>query len=419
MSALALIMHERGVSVLGSDRAYDRGQSSGKFETLKAQGIVMVAQDGSGLSSGAAEALVVSSAVEDSIPDVAAAKAAGVPIIKRAELLAALFNRSECGISIAGTSGKSTVTGMVAHVLTQLGQDPTVMNGAVIKTLGDNGGNNMRVGSGPFVTETDESDGTIALYEPDIAVVNNIAMDHMSIEELERLFGDFIARAKRAVVVNGDDPRLVRLAQRAAVPVLSYRLEDGADLKLQVPGAHNVSNALACLAVCEALGVDKGEAAEALESFTGIKRRMDVIGTRNDITVIDDFAHNPDKIAATLKTLRETPGRLLLMFQPHGFGPLRLMGREIVESFAKHMKDGDILFMPEAYYAGGTVDRSVTARDVVSWAEEQGMEAHWYAARKEIKDALLAHAQPGDRIIIMGARDDTLSDFAAEVLGAL
>ena len=411
MSALALICKQKGARVFGSDRAYDQGQSCEKFEALTAQGIELVPQDGSGVL-GNLDALIVSSAVEDSIPDVAAAKAQGVPIIKRAELLAGMFNASECGISVAGTSGKSTVTGMVAHVLMALDHDPTVMNGAVIKSLESN----MRVGAGPFVTETDESDGTIALYEPDIAVVNNIAIDHMSMGELEKLFGNFISRAKRAVVLNFDDQRLKMLAGRAQVPVISYQLADAPQMNLQVPGRHNVSNALACLAVCEALEIERGQAITALEGFTGIKRRMELVGEKNGITVLDDFAHNPDKIAATLSTLKETEGRIIVMFQPHGFGPLKLMGHEIAQSFADHMDEDDILIMPDPYYAGGTADRSVGGKDVIGWAEEQGVNAHWFETRSETQPLILEQAREGDRIVIMGARDDTLSDFAAEIL---
>lgn len=434
MSALALICALQGARVLGSDRAYDRGQSADKFQSLAAQGIELVAQDGSGVCE-ALDALVVSTAIEDSIPDIAAAKARGVQIITRAQLLAGMFNASECGISIAGTSGKSTVTGMVAHVLSALSIDPTVMNGAVIKSLGSN----MRVSTskrnGPFVTETDESDGSIALYNPSVGVLNNIAIDHMPMEELERLFGDFISRAKTAAVLNFDDLRVKALAVRAQVPVFSYTLADakdvvlrpdgahfsyeGHEIKLKVPGAHNISNALACLSVCRAMDIELRAACRALSGFTGIKRRMDMIGTKNDITVIDDFGHNPDKIAASLRTLKAFDGRLIIMFQPHGFGPLRLMGKDIAAVFTELLGDEDMLIMPDPYYAGGTADRSVTGKDVINWVTEKGGKAHWIEERSEMLAFITQQAGSGDCIVIMGARDDTLSDFAAQILAQL
>lgn len=144
------------------------------------------------------------------------------------------------------------------------------------------------------------------------------------------------------------------------------------NVRLHVPGDHNVSNALAALSIARALGIALDQAIPALETFTGIARRLAVTGERSGITVIDDFAHNPDKIAASLKTLKAFDGRLLVIFQPHGFGPLKLMGREIVESFAKYLKSSDQLLMPEVYYAGGTVDRSVAATHIIAWARRRG-----------------------------------------------
>lgn len=447
MAPLAAIVAERGGRVYGSDRAFDQGKSPEKFRALQDAGIWLFPQDGSGVDARA-DVLVVSSAIEESIPDVGAALSRGIPIQKRAELLAELFNESPCGISIAGTSGKSTVTGMVSVMLSAMDIDPTVMNGGVIVNFKDapEPGQiipSMRVGGGGvFVTETDESDGSIELYRPSVAVVNNVALDHKPVAELLGLFGDFIARAEKAVVLNFDDPHLRELAQKAKVPVYSYSLgvQEAAlrayDLEylpsgvrfrvererrsypvcLQVPGGHNVANALAALSVGLAMGLDLDKLIPALETFKGISRRLEVTGGRGGITVIDDFAHNPDKIAASLKTLKEFDGRLFVIFQPHGFGPLKLMGREIVESFARYLGAEDQLLMPEVYYAGGTADRSVTARHVIGWAQEAGVDAHCFDVRGDIIPYIKAHAKTGNRIVVMGARDDTLSDFACEIL---
>ncbi len=440
MSALAAIFVKKGHCVLGSDRSHDQGQSPQKFQALKDAGIELVPQDGSGITTGI-DALIVSGAVEQSVPDVAAAQEQGIPIRTRAELLAEIFNASEVGISIAGTSGKSTVTGMISTVLTESGFDPTVMNGGVIKNFGSN----MRVGKGDvFVTETDESDGSIALYNPSIAVLNNVALDHKSLEELEILFGDFVSRAGRAVVLNFDNPQVKELTDKAGALVFSYGIEDQNALlcarniclepcsvtfdvhesdteqthpvTLSQPGLHNVSNALACLCTCKAMGLELESAIAGLEKFTGIGRRLEFVGTKNNITVIDDFAHNPDKIEATLKTLKAFDGRLIIIFQPHGFGPLKLMGREIAESFGHHMGEYDVLLMTEPYYAGGTADKSVSAKDIVALVVAQGFEAMCFETRDEILPFVQANARPGDRIVIMGARDDTLSDFAREIL---
>jgi UDP-N-acetylmuramate--alanine ligase len=188
-------------------------------------------------------------------------------------------------------------------------------------------------------------------------------------------------------------------------------------VSLQAPGLHNVANALAALGAAQACGVELAEAAAALGDFAGIRRRFEVVGTAGGVTVIDDFAHNPDKIAATLDTLHAFPGRLLVMFQPHGYGPLRQMKDAFVEVFAGRLAADDVLLMPEPVYFGGTTDRSVTSRDITEALGGRNTTA--LADREACGERLVELAKPGDRIVIMGARDDTLSQFAAEVLSRL
>jgi UDP-N-acetylmuramate--alanine ligase len=161
------------------------------------------------------------------------------------------------------------------------------------------------------------------------------------------------------------------------------------------------------------------EAAEALGGFAGLRRRLERVGSANGVTVIDDFAHNPDKIAATLATLHAFPGRLLVLFQPHGYGPLRLMKDGFVEGFARNLRSQDVLVMPDPVYFGGTVERSVTSRDIVAGVRAAGREAYAFADRAACGDKLVALARPGDRIVVMGARDDTLSQFAGDLVARL
>ena len=263
--------------------------------------------------------------------------------------------------------------------------------------------------------------------------------------ELRDLFGGFVGRATTAVL-NLDNPETAALAQTLPagkaitfglgeekadlsahdlqpLPTgMRFRLIEGwseHDVVLNVPGAHNVANALAALGATRALGVPTAEAVKALETFAGIRRRMEVVGTVNDITVIDDFAHNPDKIAATLKTLHAFDGRLLILFQPHGFGPLKLMQREFIEGFAGLMRRDDVLLMPEPVYYGGTTDRSVGSEDIAAGVRAAGRQAQALATRADCGDRIIEIAQPGDRIVVMGARDDSLSTFAAELLARL
>jgi UDP-N-acetylmuramate--alanine ligase len=445
MLPLASIVRARGAEVAGSDRALDQGRTAAKFDYLRSLGIGLYPQDGSGLTS-AGQVLVASAAVEETVPDVQAARRLGLERITRAELLARLFNAAGTGIAVGGTSGKSTVTGMIGWILHRAGLEPTVMNGAVMKNFATPEApfaSALVGGDRFFVSEVDESDGSIALYRPRIAVLNNISLDHKSMEELRALFGDFLARAGTAVI-NRDDPESRALAGAGAVtfsladPEADYSAGEvveeptaiaftaserssgeTARIRLAVPGRHNVANALAALAAARAAGVPLAAAAEALSGFAGLRRRFDIVGTSGGVTVIDDFGHNPDKIAATLATCHAFPGRLLLFFQPHGYGPLRTMRRELVVAFAAGMDEQDVLILCDPAYFGGTVERTVTSADIVADVSGAGRLAEHIPDRAGAGRRLAALARPGDRILVMGARDDTLSQFAAEVLAAL
>jgi UDP-N-acetylmuramate--alanine ligase len=190
-------------------------------------------------------------------------------------------------------------------------------------------------------------------------------------------------------------------------------------VNLKVPGLHNVANALAALSAATACGVAFAAAAAHLGEFSGIRRRLEVVGTANEITVVDDFAHNPDKISATLETLHAFPGRLLVMFQPHGYGPIRFMRDALVSCFASGLRDEDVLVMPEPVYFGGTVDRSVGSSDIVREIQQCGRKALALPDRGTCGDILVKLARSGDRIVVMGARDDSLSQFAYELLRRL
>jgi UDP-N-acetylmuramate--alanine ligase len=449
MTPLALIIQAKGGRVEGSDRALDQGRNADRFDFLRARGVALHPQDGSGVRRSS-QILVTSAAVEETIPDVQAARRIGASVTTRARLLAELFNAAALGIGVAGTSGKSTTVGMIGWILHRAGNSPTIMNGADMKNFAAAGSPfaSARVGEGEaFVCEVDESDGSIAFFEPRIAVVNNISLDHKSLQELRSLFRGFVVKAE-TVVLNLDNAETAALlpdvrsgravtyslanAQAdllASSPVpspagiaFSVKARDTGEVvevNLKVPGLHNVANALAALCAARACGVALAEAAAHLGEFSGIRRRLDVVGTANGITVIDDFAHNPDKIAATLETMHAFPGRLLLMFQPHGYGPLRLMKDALVDCFADGLHGDDVLVMPEPVYFGGTVDRSVGSREIVEGIERRGRKAFALPDRGACGDSLVKLARRGDRILVMGARDDSLSLFAQELLQRL
>jgi len=450
MLPLAQIARGLGHPVSGSDRSRDQGRTPEKFAWMEANGFALFPQDGSGVTS-ADQVLVASAAIEDTVPEVARARELGCDRLSRAELLSQLLNAADFSVAVGGTSGKSTVTGMIAWILAEAGHDPTVMNGAVMKNFVSpaNPFASARIGgAGVFVAEVDESDGSIALYRPTVGVLLNVSLDHKSIEELRVLFGNFIGEAGTAVInvdsaeagyliphaarrvtfgirakgadisVEADSIDMSELGIRAAV--VDNRRREVFPLILPMPGLHNLSNALAAIAAASAAGIGVNHAVYALRRFKGLARRFDVIGTsRSGISVIDDFGHNPEKCAATLRTLKATPGRVIAFFQPHGYGPLRQMGEELARTFARELGPDDVTIICDPVYFGGTVDRSVGSERIGDLINAAGGKAEHIPAREDCGARIVALARPGDRIAVMGARDDTLTEFARSILARL
>ncbi|MXO73924.1 UDP-N-acetylmuramate--alanine ligase [Altererythrobacter aerius] len=450
MLPLAQIVRGLGGTVAGSDRSHDQGRTPEKFAWLAENGFDLFPQDGSGVTSPD-QIVVASAAVEDTVPEIAKARELGCERMSRAELNAALLNAAGTGIAIAGTSGKSTVTAMLGWILHCAGRAPTIMNGAVMKnfaTAADPFASAHVGGRDTYVSEVDESDGSIALYRPEVGVLLNVSLDHKSMAELRVLFADYLqASARRAV--NFDDPEaralagalggvtsfavdhtdadlfveagsIVETATSIAAQIVDRRDGSRHAIRVAMPGRHNLSNALAAIAGASAAGVRPEEAAAAMASFKGLARRFDIVGTTySGITVIDDFGHNPEKCAATLRTLRRHPGRVLAFFQPHGYGPLRQMGGELAETFARELGENDRTFICDPLYFGGTVERDGGAERIVRLIEQAGGRAEHVPTRDAVAERVAALARPGDRIVVMGARDDTLSAFASDLLARL
>ena len=450
MLPLAQIVHGLGGEVAGSDRSHDQGRTQEKFGWLERNGFGLFPQDGRGVTS-AEQIVVASAAVEDTVPEIVRARDLGCPRMTRAELNAALFNAADTSIAIAGTSGKSTVTAMLGWIMHEAGRDPTIMNGAVMKNFvsPDSPFASAHVGgSALYVSEVDESDGSIALYRPSVGVLLNVSLDHKSMEELRTLFDDYL-RASQACAVNWDEAEVRALAhdidglttfalgmpeadlsvepgsiidQPTAVAATVIDRRDGSaqPLRLAMPGRHNLSNALAAIAGASAAGVPVEDAVAALGTFAGLARRFEIVGTTaSGISVIDDFGHNPEKCAATLRTLKQHPGRVVAFFQPHGYGPLRQMGHELAETFARELGPEDVTILCDPVYFGGTADRSEGAERVVGLIEQAGGHAEYVPSREAVADRIAQLARPGDRIVVMGARDDTLTEFARELFARL
>ena len=435
MSALAQYVAQSGGRASGSDRSFDRGLYGSGRAQLERLGVALWPQDGSGVAGDCA-AVVYSTAVEATVADFAEGLRLGVPLIHRSELLAH-FVAARRTLAITGTSGKSTTVAMVFELLRGAGRDPSVITGGELWALQAQGlwGNAWAGTSDLLVIEADESDGSLVRYRPALGVVLNLQRDHKEMAEVADLFHTFQARTTESFLV-GEGPELAAFRTGATVfgfgPGAQVRAEDvvhgpqgstftvaGVAFTLPVPGRHNVENALAALAACRAVGVALADLVAPLANFQGVARRFQSLGSRRGVEVVDDFGHNPAKIAASLRTAHLRASRVLAVFQPHGFGPLRFLRADFVATFAAELGPQDRLWMLEAFYAGGTVTRDVSAADLVAELMAQGVQAVFAPDRDGLAQAVAAQAQAGDLILVMGARDPSLTAFAQAIRAAL
>lgn len=434
MSALAQYQVMRGGVASGSDRGFDRGERPESREQLERLGIRVTPQDGSGIEGAAA--LVVSTAVEAQVPDVAAARRLELPVVHRSEMLAHWVAHTR-SIAVSGTSGKSTVVAMVFEALRGAGRDPSVITGGDLVCLEDEGlwGNAWAGTSDLLVVEADESDGSLVRYRPAIGVALNLTRDHKTEAEVLGMFETLRGRTRERFVC-GEDHALATLqagalvfgtSERAHVRATSIVLHpdhstfevDGVPVRLPVPGRHNVDNALAAIAVGVALGVPVAELAAPLARFRGVGRRFQSLGSARGIEVIDDFAHNPAKIAAAIATAHQRAKRVLAVFQPHGYGPTRFLREDLVDTFCSQLRSGDRVWLLEVFYAGGSAVRDFSAADLVSDMADRGAAAEFAPSRAALLERLADAARPGDLVLVMGARDPSLTRFAGELLERL
>ncbi|MDR2901929.1 MAG: Mur ligase domain-containing protein [Lactobacillales bacterium] len=442
MSSIALYLSRAGHSVLGSDRAFDQDVKGYVRETLEKTDIKLFPQDGSGVTKEV-DVFVVSAAVEDSILDVKKAKELNIPILKRAEILAQILHDHK-GIAIAGTSGKTTVTAMVGHILYSQGLDPVMINGGIsINQYHNEPPSNMIFGKGDYcVIEADESDGSIELYSPQIGVVTSVSLDHKPVQEMMPLFEDFVNKCKIGAVLNLDcaESKKMKTTQKniltfslqdpkATFYAENIRYKDGKtyfdlkDMLVEIPliGKYNVKNALAAIGVCALAGIPAEKSVQSLVSFLGTKRRLETVGAVDGTVVIDDYAHNPEKIQGTLcaiKDLKED-GHMYFIYQPHGFAPLRLMKDELTAVLKKELDDQTTWIMTDVFYVGGTTNKNISPHQIVEDLKKDGKDAHFIPTRDAVIPFLVEHIQPGDKIVVMGARDNTLSYFAQDILEKL
>lgn len=433
MSALAQIHVMDGAPATGSDRDFDAGKGAGLRAKLSALGVELFPQDGSAITRGT-DLVVLSTAIEGSNPEIAAAKALGVPLMHRSEFLA----RHVAGmrtVAVTGTSGKSTVVAMIFEILEAAGRGPSVITGGALRALQERGltGNAWRGESDLLVIEADESDGSLVNYKPAVGVFLNLTKDHLEVSALREIFLKFRGNVA-AAIVNADDPALADMRATLtfgldAGEVRVTGLELGPDgstfrvkdvvFRLPAPGRHNVENASAAIAACVNEGVSLADCARGLESFKGVARRFQSLGSARGVEVVDDFAHNPAKISATLSAAHRRAKRILAVYQPHGFAPTRHLKNELIAAFAAGLRPDDRLWLPDIYYVGGTASKDISSRDVVDPLKAKGLNAVHVPERAAIAELIAAEAREGDVVLVMGARDPSLTDFARAVLAAL
>ncbi len=432
MSAIAQYLAGIGKNVSGSDRQFSHGNKTFRQKQLEKEGIKCFPQDTSGIT-GDIETVVISSAIEPSVPEYKLAIEKNIPVIMRSDLLAAI-SKTKKTIAVAGTSGKSTVTAMIYHIMNFAGKNPSLITGAGLTDISKTGKiGNAVAGKGDFlIIEADESDGSVIKYNPYIGIILNIDKDHKEIPELMQLFGVFADNSKN-LTVNNDTERTKKLSQKkknnfgfssdsgfrinnfkqAGFNIL-FRI-NGIDFKLSLIGRHNAENVAAAVAACSVAGINIETSADAMKSYRGIFRRHQIIEDKNGITLIDDYAHNPAKIAASVRACQFIGRKLTVWFQPHGFAPVKFLKNEYIKEISEALRDDDEIWMSEIYYAGGTVDRNISADDLVQGIRKNGKKAFFVKDRKFFPYKIKNELKYGDIILLTGARDPSLKDFAEYV----
>lgn len=440
MSAIAQYLSGIGKTVKGSDRLFQFTENDYIKSQLQTEKISCYQQDGSGIDEYT-EAVIISTAIEETNVEIQKARTLNIPVILRADLLAAIC-ASRRTIAIAGTSGKSTVTAMLFHILHECGVSPSLITGAGLASLQKGGkiGNAFVGQSDWLLIEADESDGTLVKYKPEIGLLLSIDKDHKEMEELYTIFQTFKENTLKHFVVNYGHPIARRYSNQITQDygegtrfageqfvqngfMIRFHVVDQIhgqevvnDVEIPTIGKHNMENALACIAVADLLGVKAPECAKALRTYGGIYRRHQMLGKHAGITVIDDYAHNPAKIAASIKACQPVASKLVAWFQPHGYGPTRFIRKELVQEIAESLRPQDEIWMSEIYYAGGTAIKDISANDIIEDLKALGVKAFFVEDRSTLFQQLIPTLSSNTVLLLMGARDPGLEKFSKQVM---
>lgn len=435
MSAIAQYLRGIGKNVSGSDRYFLPDTPNETKTKLEAEGIQCFLQDGSGITPET-DLVVVSTAIEDTVYEVQKAKELNINILKRSQVLA-LISESKKTIAVGGTSGKSTTSAMIFDILQFAGLEPSIISGAGLTSIIREGKiGNAKVGAGEWlVIEADESDGSIVQYHPEIGLLLNIDKDHQEIDELMQIFSTFRYNTKDIFISNQSNKLAAAISKNLKNDFstseeteagfisrnflqkgfeISFEVNN-TEVKLHTVGRHNMENALAAIAVVHHLGVSAEVAAQALLKYEGIYRRHQVIGEKNGVILIDDYAHNPAKCAASIAACQPVAPKVIAWFQPHGYKPTRFLRADFVKEIAAVLRPQDEIWMSEIFYAGGSAVKDISAADLIEDLCTLGRNAFFVEDRNQLVEALKPHFTGNDVLLLMGARDPGLEKFAGEV----
>ena len=433
VSAIACFMADKGNIVTGSDRSFDHNTKHLLYSVLKSKGIKIVSQDGTGIDESL-DFVVFSTAVEHDMPEFTKALSLELPIKTRPEYLAELSFEFRT-IAVAGTSGKSTASGMLAFLMKRLGMKPNFIGGGRVKQFKTENqpGNSLTDNSNLLVIEACESDSTITKYKPEHLILLNLQLDHHSTETTAELFKNIIDNTKELIIMNADDTNLNGITGRNTITFsidspskykashISYKpfstdfFLNGIQFTLPLPGRCNLYNALSCLAILSEMGIQLVNIARVLREFQGMERRFDIHLNNGKYLVIDDYAHNPHKISSLMQAMKNIRKGICYIFQPHGYGPTRMMKNEYVDSFAENLDDSDHLILLPIFYAGGSAQKDVSSQDLANGIKDKGKSVEVI----EKRDTVLKALSKWNSYVIFGARDETLSDFARMIAESL
>lgn len=431
MSALAQYLKGIGKEVSGSDRYFSADSMNDTKEKLEADSIRCFLQDGSGFDKDT-DLIAVSTAIEDTVFEVQKAKQLEIPIIKRSELLA-IISSGKKTIAVGGTSGKSTTSAMLFDILEYAGLEPSIISGAgLISIIKENKIGNAKVGKGEWlVIEADESDGSIVQYKPEIGLLLNIDKDHKDIDELMNIFEIFKNNSKK-FIVNQSHPLAKELSHDAKYDFsanenisagfvatdfnqsglkIEFTIHDS-QFTMATVGRHNMENALAAVTVAHQIGIDMEVCAEALKNYEGIYRRHQVYGNKNGVWLIDDYAHNPAKCAASIQACQPIAPKVIAWLQPHGYVPTKFLRNDFVIEIANTLRPQDEIWMSEIFYAGGTTTKDISSNDLINDLKAKGANAFFVENRNDFLSNVRNKLTDNCVLLLMGARDPSLEEFA-------